>query len=42
MPFVQGRNEQSLAHLGVGYAKATAAARDSRGHRLDRSGRAEH
>ena len=22
MPFVQGRNEQSLAHLGVGYAKA--------------------
>ncbi len=23
MPFVQGRNEQSLVHLGVGYAKAT-------------------
>src|SRR3989441_10976140 len=22
MPFVQGRNEQSLVHLGVGYAKA--------------------
>src|ERR671916_1705019 len=22
MPFVQGRNEQSMAHLGVGYAKA--------------------
>ena len=23
MPFVQGRNEQSLAHLAIGYAKAT-------------------
>jgi 3D-(3,5/4)-trihydroxycyclohexane-1,2-dione acylhydrolase (decyclizing) len=23
MPFVQGRNEQSLVHLGVGYAKAS-------------------
>src|SRR5205085_4805390 len=22
MPFVQGRNEQSLAHLAIGYAKA--------------------
>ena len=42
MPFVQGRNEQSLAHLAIGYAKATEAARDPRGHRLDRPGRAEH
>ena len=25
MPFVQGRHEQSLAHLAIGYAKALNA-----------------
>ena len=38
MPFVQGRNEQSLVHIAIGYAKATAAARHPRRHRVDRPG----
>ena len=42
MPFVQGRNEQSLVHLAIGYAKANRRGTDPRGHRVDRPRRAEH
>ena len=41
MPFIQGRNEQSLVHIAIGYAKPAAARHPGR-HRLDRPRRAEH
>ena len=42
LPFVQGRNEQSLVHIASGVREGEPPHRHARGDRLDRPGRREH